>query len=668
MLLSDSVATVTGIGQKSADKLARLKIFTVRDMLFHLPKKYNDFSKIISLHEFDTHLDEEITTRATVIGKVFLRARTGRNLTAVTVADGEVRKTFMFFGPPYITAELKKNQSYYFYGKLTAYRNQVSITNPGFSPIEEEVSKFSTVYPLTSGITNKFFSRNIDKILNSKLDFTHLDFIKTYLGPNAPSLHQALTMIHYPKNLSEPEKAKERLAIDEVVLIRLANSIRRKKWQKKLNSHQLKNLDEKTIIKNLSLTLTTDQNTAVTEILEDFTKTEPANRVIQGDVGSGKTIVAGIAAAVMADNNLQSIFLVPTEILANQHYLTLKSFFPRLDIGIFTGSRKIWGKDITVGTHALMEKSALKFFKTGKTGLVVVDEQHRFGVNQRSKIFSIGAKGNTYPHFLSLTATPIPRTVALTIYGDVNLSQIKSFPKGHRQVSTHLLSSQQKPKAYRFIADELKKNNSALFIAPLINESETVLSEIESVKKLYLEITKSFPATNIFLLHGQQKSSEKDRILSEFAAHPGSILVSTPVVEVGIDIPELSILVITSAERFGLSQLHQLRGRIGRKGQKAFCFLFHSQNKIDSTRLKHFISEHDGGKLALLDLKMRGAGETYGYLQHGKGNFKIADLSSISTIKTASEIADKILLSDPELTSPHIKEYLQSFATPDPID
>ncbi len=668
MLLSDSIATVSGIGQKSADKLTRLKIFTVRDMLFHLPKKYNDFSKIISLHEFGTHLDEEITTRATVVSKVFLRARTGRNLTAVMVSDGGIRKTFMFFGPSYITADLKKNQSYYFYGKLSAYRNQVSITNPGFSPIEEEVSKFSTIYPLTAGITNKFFARNIDKILNSELDFTHLDFIKPYLSPNSPSLHQALTMIHYPKNANEPEQAKTRLAIDEVVLVRLANSIRRKKWQKKLNSHQLKNLDEKTILKNLPITLTADQNTVVSEILEDFTKPEPANRVIQGDVGSGKTIVAGIAAAVMAGNHLQSIFLVPTEILANQHYLTLKSFFPKLDIGIFTGSRKIWGKDITVGTHALMEKSALKFFKHRKTGLVVVDEQHRFGVNQRSKIFGLGAKGETYPHFLSLTATPIPRTIALTIYGDVDISQIKSFPKGHRQVSTHMLTSQQKPKSYKFIAEELEKGNSALFIAPLIDESETILSEVESVKNLHIEITKAFGGTKVFLLHGKLKSSEKDQILSDFAENPGSILVSTPVVEVGIDIPDLSILVITSAERFGLSQLHQLRGRIGRKGQKAFCFLFHSQNKTDSTRLKHFINEHDGGKLALLDLKMRGAGETYGYLQHGKGNFKIADLSSISTIKTASEIADKILLSDPELTNPYIKEYLQSFATPDPID
>ncbi len=668
MQLSDSVATVSGIGDKSADKLARLKIFTVRDLLFHLPKRYNDFSQTISLHEFDAHLDEEITTRATVISKAFLRARTGRNLTAVTVFDGKVRKTFMFFGPPYITAELKKNQSYYFYGKLTAYRNQISITNPSFSPIEEEVSKFSTIYPLTSGLTNKFFSKNIQKILHSDINFSKLDFIKNYLDDKTLDLFQSLEIIHNPEDLTLVEKAKKRLAVDEVVLVRLANSLRRKKWQKKLLTNKYKSFPVANILKNLSLTLTDDQLQAIEDIVVDFKKAEPANRIIQGDVGSGKTIVAGIAGAITASNDLQTIILAPTEILANQHLSSLQKFFPNLDIGIFTGSKKIWGKDITIGTHALLEKKALEHFKKNKVGLVIVDEQHRFGVNQRSKIFGLGARKNIYPHFLSLTATPIPRTIALTIYGDVDLSQIKSFPKGHRKVASHILTSSQKPKAYKFIESELKKGNSALFIAPIIEESETTMGEIESVKKLFLEVDKYFGAQKVFLLHGKLKSAEKDQILSDFASSPGSILVSTPVVEVGIDIPDLSILVISSSERFGLSQLHQLRGRIGRRGQEAFCFLFHSKDKTDSQRLKHFVSEHDGGKLALLDLKTRGAGETYGYLQHGKGNFKIADLSSIEEIKKASNIADKILLADPELTNPYIKEYLQSFATPDPID
>ncbi len=668
MQLSDSVATVSGIGDKSADKLARLKIFTVRDLLFHLPKRYNDFSKTIDLHEFDAHLDEEVTTRATVISKAFLRARTGRNLTAVTVYDGKVRKTFMFFGPPYITNDLKKNQSYYFYGKLTAYRNQVSITNPSFTPIEEQASKFSTIYPLTSGLTNKFFTRNINKILNSDINFSKLDFIKNYLDAKTLNLYESLEIIHNPDDLTLIEKAKSRLAIDEVVLVRLANSLRRKKWQKKLQTNKYKNFPVTNILKNLSITLTDDQLQTLEDIVVDFKKTEPANRVIQGDVGSGKTIVAGIAGAITAENELQTIILAPTEILANQHLISLQKFFPNLDIGIFTGSKKIWGKDITVGTHALMEKKALEQYKKNKVGLVVVDEQHRFGVNQRSKIFGLGARKNIYPHFLSLTATPIPRTIALTIYGDVDLSQIKSFPKGHRQVTSHILTSSQKPKAYKFIEEELQKGNSALFIAPIIEESETLQGEIESVKKLFLEVNKYFQNKKVFLLHGRLKSSEKDQILASFAENPGSILVSTPVVEVGIDIPDLSTLVISSSERFGLSQLHQLRGRIGRRGQKAYCFLFHSQDKTDSLRLKHFISEHDGGKLALLDLKIRGAGETYGYLQHGKGNFKIADLSSIEEIKKASNIADKILLADPELTNPYIKEYLQSFATPDPID
>ncbi len=604
MQLSDSVATVSGIGEKAAEKLARLKIFTIRDLLFHRPRRYNDFSQIIKLHEFEAHLDEDITTQATVLSKVFLRARTGRNLTAVTVTDGQARKTFMFFGPSYITADLKKNRSYYFYGRLSAYRNQVSITNPSFSPSEDGSLGFSTIYPLTTGITNKFFIRNIDKILNSDLNFSHLDFIKAYLGDSSPTLHQALTMIHNPQNLKEPEIAKNRLGIDEIVLVRLANSLRRKKWQKKLKSHKLKNTSAKEIIKNLSLTLTQDQINAISDITADFAKPEPANRVVQGDVGSGKTVVAGVVAAVASQNGLQSVFLVPTEILANQHYQTLQNLFPALDIGIFTSAHKSWGKDITVGTHALMEKSAVKFYKKN-TGLVIVDEQHRFGVNQRSKIFNLGAVGSVFPHFISLTATPIPRTIALTIYGDVNLSQIKSFPKGHRQVTSHILTSSQKPKANEFIKNQLNLGNSALFVAPLIEESIGMLSEIESVKKLFADTLKNYPQNKVFLLHGKLGSADKNQILQEFAKHPGSILVSTPVVEVGIDIPDLSVLVITSAERFGLSQLHQLRGRIGRKGQKSYCFLFHTQDKTENRRLKYFVEEHDGGKLALLDLKLR---------------------------------------------------------------
>ncbi len=667
MQFSDPVSTINGIGPKAAEKLARLKIFSIRDLLFHLPRKYNDFSKSISLHEFDSHLNEEITTKATVINKVFLRARTGRNLTAVTVSDGQVRKTFMFFGPPYLTADLKKNRSFYFYGRLSAYRNQVSLTNPAFSPIEDRSNKFSTIYPLTSGITNKFFTRTIHNVLGSNLDFANLDFIKPYLNKQYPDLYAALRMIHNPSNLTEPNIAKERLGIDEIVLIKLANNLRRKKWQKKLQTYPYKSLNSNTIIQKLPIELTSDQKSAVKDILDDFGKKEPANRVIQGDVGSGKTIVAGVAAAITAANNLQTVFLVPTEILANQHYHTLQNFFPDLDIGIFTSQNKKWGKNLTVGTHAMLEKSAAKYFRP-KTGLVIVDEQHRFGVNQRAKIFSLGAKNFIYPHFISLTATPIPRTIALTIYGDVNLSQIKSFPKGHREVSSHILNSTQKPQTYKFIKTQLALGNSALFIAPIIEESETINNPIVSVKKLHSEIEKAFAGTKVYLLHGKQKGNEKDQILRDFSKNPGSILVSTPVVEVGIDIPDLSIVVISSAERFGLSQLHQLRGRIGRKGQRAYCFLFHTEDKVENQRLKHFVTEHDGAKLALLDLKLRGAGETYGYLQHGKGNFKIADLSSVNNINLATNIADKILQNDPKLSNPYIKEYLRSFATTDPID
>jgi ATP-dependent DNA helicase RecG len=442
--------------------------------------------------------------------------------------------------------------------------------------------------------------------------------------------------IHFPENKYLAKQARERLAFDELFIIQLSANIIKKQWEKETVGNQFflsAPIKEKInqFIANLPFELTNAQKRVWLEIQNDLTKTKPMNRLLQGDVGSGKTIVCALASYLAYLNGFQSLIMAPTEILANQHYFTLTNLFSGLPlkIGLQTGSKKITKKtkeiienyDIIVGTHALInEKINFK-----KVGLVIIDEQHRFGVKQRALLKEKGIN----PHLLTMTATPIPRTIALTLYGELDLSIIDEMPKGRLPVKTYLVPNEKRDKGYQWIKDKIKETGGQVFIiCPLIEESEVeTMKSVKAATIEYEKIKKIFSPYKVGLLHGKMSAKEKDIILNDFKNRKFDILVSTPVVEVGIDIPNAVIMIIEGADRFGLAQLHQLRGRVGRGEKQAYCFLFTEKNDENTLkRLNFFAQNNNGLKLAEFDLQHRGPGEIYGTKQHGIINLKVASL------------------------------------------
>ena len=466
--------------------------------------------------------------------------------------------------------------------------------------------------------------------------------------------HEAYRQVHFPDNLEMAKQARERLAFDELFNLQLANNLIKKQWQKErvVNSFQITNFKLKIqeFINSLPFKLTSDQNKVIDEIINDLKKSTPMNRFLQGDVGSGKTVVAAIACFISFLNGYQSIIMAPTEILAQQHYLTIVNLFKKvkkIKICLITSSQykvssikyknsaknilntkySILDTDIIIGTHALLSQK-LKF---KKVGLVVIDEQHRFGVVQRALL-----KDKTLnSHLLTMTATPIPRTVALTLYGELDLSYIEEIPKGRQVIKTFLIPKEKRTDGYNWIKKQIVENNAQIFIiCPLVEESESeTLKSVKAVKIEFESLIKIFADFKLVLLHGKLKSDPKNQIMDDLKNGKIDILVSTPVVEVGIDIPGATVMIIEGADRFGLAQLHQLRGRVGRSDKQSYCLLY-TENNNDKTkkRLDFFCKNNLGVKLAEYDLKARGAGNIFGTEQHGFVNLKIASLTDLELI------------------------------------
>ncbi|HEX8932177.1 MAG TPA: ATP-dependent DNA helicase RecG, partial [Patescibacteria group bacterium] len=504
------------------------------------------------------------------------------------------------------------------------------------------------------GVSSKWLRRQIHTLLEQ-----NLHELKEYLPEiiikknDFPSLQAALQEAHYPQNLDYATRAKNRLAFDELFLLQLASQKRRNEWEKDktIKPYEVIKIKEKIAraISVLPFTLTSAQTKAIEEILADLGKDKPMNRLVQGDVGSGKTIVAAIAMYAAYLNGFQSILMAPTEILANQHYESISQFLSPLSVklDLVTGSKKTHVSknvihnsqktfDILIGTHALLsEKIKLK-----KLGLVIIDEQQRFGVEQRG---IIKQKGNN-PHLLTMTATPIPRTVALTIYGDLALSYINEMPKNRKQVKTWVIPPEKRDAAYAWIKKQIKDTNSQAFIVcPFIEPSES-MATIKAVNKEYARLSKDvYPDLKLGLLHGKLKAKEKDEVLQKFKNKEFDILVATPVVEVGIDIPNATIIMIEASEKFGLAQLHQLRGRVGRGDKQSYCLLFtDSKSALNSQRLKGMETLHSGADLAELDLRLRGPGNLYGTAQHGIPKLKVASFSDIDMLQKAKQEANLI--------------------------
>jgi len=655
MTLKTPVSKLQFIGSAYEKRLEKLGISTVYDLLTHYPFRYEDYSKSIPVSDCRIGNTVCITVEILAIQTVYTKNR--KKITKAVVSDGSAEITAIWFNQPFLSKTLKIGQHINLAGKVDIFSNEKVLTSPDFEIVKDSppihTCRLVPIYPETYGISSKWLRSRIAPLLPSIADLD--DYIPPAIRKDSDlmDLLDAIRTIHFPNSLADATRARQRLAFDELFLLQLANFIRKNEWKKSKHKKGFTIDPEKTRLfsSNLPFELTNAQNRSIKEINEDLEKNEPMNRLLEGDVGSGKTVVAAEAVFTAYYNGYQSAFMAPTELLAEQHYQTLQQLLSPLGLKVelLTGAKKTKTEtkpDLLVGTHALLFSED----KFHSLGLVVVDEQHRFGVEQRALL---AQKGNT-PHVLTMTATPIPRTLALTIYGDLDLSILDELPKGRHKINTYVVPPVKRSDAYRWIENEIKDsdmNNQVFIICPLIEESESLKSvraataEYESLKKVI------FPDLEVGLLHGRMKSKEKNDILQQYRDKKISILVATPVVEVGIDIPSATIMVVEAADRFGLSQLHQLRGRVGRGSEKSHCLLFsESTSPKVLERLEAMERENSGLALAEIDLRLRGPGEVFGLKQHGLPNLKVASLLDSELITKTRNAAQKLFTEDPTLS------------------
>ncbi len=677
MDLQTPLSSMVGIGPNFGRRLELLGIFTIKDLIYHFPFRYDDFSNVSS------STDAQIGEKVTIIGEIWsiknIYTRSRKIITQAIFNDGTSPITLTWFNSGWLTKQIATGDRLQVSGKLTKYKNKLSIMAPVWEKATDQLPATSyqkpihtgrlvPVYPETFGLTSKWIRTKVSQLLPRFLDQIK-DPLPEIIKNNLEDLPAAINKIHFPESWEDVQKAKDRLGFDELFYISLATQKSRLDWQQKpsVKRYQVSSIKYQGFLKKLPFELTKAQKKVIEEIIVDLEKGVPMNRLVQGEVGSGKTVVVAVIIYLTHLNGYKSLYMAPTEILAFQHQSTLTKLLEpfRINIGIYTGSRKYTKindkrlkikeknhqsviinqkstPDVIVGTHALLSE---KLYPEN-VGLVIVDEQQRFGVEQRSLLRS-KAK---IPHFLTMTATPIPRTVALTLYGDLDLSVIDEMPKGRRPVKTFVVPAKKRKDAYEFLRKQIKLGDQVYIITPLIEESETLQSakaakvEFERLKK---EI---FPELKLGLLHGRLKSKEKEEVLNSFKDHKIDILVSTSVVEVGVDVSNATIMMIEGAERFGLSQLHQLRGRVGRGEKESFCFLFTSTEEKESrARLKNLEKTNNGLELAELDLKIRGSGEIFGKRQAGRFELKIASFSDLTLIEKTKAAAKKILQDNPTL-------------------
>ncbi len=643
-----------------ASRLEKLDIHTLKDMLYHLPSRYDDFSHIVAITDIPVGEVVTIQGRITDITNTYTRSRKQIQRAQLTDETGSI--SIIWFNQPFITKTLHFGDLVAVSGRAQAENGILSLVSPDFEVIPSSGKTIHTgrlvpVYPETAGVSSKWLRRQIDKLLTTSYQLNEFLPEETIKGLHLMPFEQAINSIHFPNSLEQAEKARERLGFDEVFLLDLANKKRRMEWQKNSFGHTFAvEKFQKEIAafwQSLPFTPTNAQRKAIHEILADLSSSHAMNRLLEGDVGSGKTVVAAVAMYISFLNGYQSVLMAPTEILANQHFATIKKLLDPMgvQVDLATGSRKTYFPNevrssqtsssnsksfhILIGTHAVLSDK----INYERLGLVVIDEQHRFGVEQRSLIRNKGKN----PHVLTMTATPIPRTVALTLYGNLDLSVLDEMPKGRKSIKTWLVPTQKRESGYQWIEKQIANGDQAFIVCPFIEASET-LTTIKAASTEFEHLQKHvFPKLKLGLLHGKMRAKEKDAVLEQFRLGKIDILVATPVVEVGIDIPNATIIVIEAAERFGLSQLHQLRGRVGRVEKQSYCLLFtESANAQTANRLKSLERMHNGAELAELDLKLRGAGELYGTAQHGKKWLKIASFGDLHLIELAKKQAAKL--------------------------
>ena len=641
--LSDPITVLSGIGPSKAKQFAQLNIFTLRDLICHFPRGYEDRTKLVTIDKLE--VDKPACFKAMVMGTPRTsHIRKGLDITKVTVADHTARLNLTFFNRKFTADQLQYGKEYIFYGAVSGDFIGYNMSSPAFESLDSApvvTRRILPIYPLTAGLSNAVMLKTIRQALavcdvpeeiipeEVRLQFGILPAERAYYA------------IHEPSTMEEAQMAKKRLVFEEFFVFSAGVALMRASRVGKYTA-PYENTNLQPFYATLPFALTGAQNRAVEEIRRDLMKGVPMNRLVQGDVGSGKTMVAAAAAYMAAQNHRQAAMMAPTEILAEQHYQGLCKLFRPLGLrlALLTGSMKESEKkkvraaiaagevDLTIGTHDLITDST----EFADLGLVIADEQHRFGVAQRSKLSEKGAD----PHLLVMSATPIPRTLALIMYGDLDVSILDELPPGRQSVDTFLVDESYRPRINAFLRKQVEEGHQCFVVCPAVEDNPDLgIKATETWAKTLQETV--FPNLRVMLLHGQMKGAEKEAVMTAFAAGEGDILVATTVIEVGVDVPNATLMVIEDADRFGLSQLHQLRGRVGRGSAKSYCILT-SQNKNPETkqRLKALCATTDGFKIAEEDLKLRGPGDFFGSRQSGLPVFRVADLSfDLQTLKDA---------------------------------
>lgn len=653
MNLSSSVTKLPLVGPSYAKRLEKLDIKTVEDLLLHVPTRYQDFRIVSDISK--VQVGEIVTVKGKVdsIKNIYTKSHKKIQLAEISDKSGSIQA--VWFNQPFLVRNIKSNQKYSFSGKIDWFNRKKALISPPYENIEGSENTVHTgrlvpIYPETSKISSKWLRGRINFVYGLlRKDLEEFLPQKNLEELSLPVLVEAVKHVHFPKDLGEADLGRKRLAFNELLLQQLKSLYRKKDWQKIKAVHSLK-VDKKLFEefkKSLPFKLTDAQIRSIKEVLSDLDKDYPMNRLLEGDVGSGKTVVAAAGAFVAFVNGYQGVFMAPTQILAQQHFDTLKQIFDKFKVRVSlvtsAGVKADLGKtDMFVGTHALIHKK----IQFDNVAYVVIDEQHRFGVEQRAHLTKKSGKRRKAPHVLTMTATPIPRTVALTVYGDLDLSTLDELPKGRQPITTWLVPPQKREGAYGWIKAQISKSKiQAFVICPLIEESEVeTMKQVKAATQEYERLKEIFKGFEVGLLHGRQSAKAKNEVLDSFKAGKLNILVSTPVVEVGIDVPNATIMIIEGAERFGLAQLHQLRGRIGRGEKKSYCLLFtDSRSQKVQSRLNALKQNKSGFELAELDLQLRGPGEIFGTRQHGFPELKIASWQDTELIKNARKVAQEAI-------------------------
>ncbi|MBN1191398.1 MAG: ATP-dependent DNA helicase RecG [Dehalococcoidales bacterium] len=678
--LDSPVTMIKGISEVLKKKFEKLGISTIHDLLYYFPHRHIDYSMRVFINSLVIGKENTVIANVWEAREVMLGSMRS---TEATVGDETGNIRIIWFNQPYLAKTIKTGQRLVISGKVSIFNGILQFESPEWEPFEEKdlvhTGRLIPVYPLTQGLSQRQVRRVIKPAIDRWAPQLE-DFLPRQMRERLkfPELSEAIRQAHYPQDEAKKDESRRRLAFDELFLLQLGVLNKKRFWQEsqpgtpvKIRQPELNNF-----LSALPFKLTPAQDRVLKEILADLQKSRPMSRLLQGEVGSGKTVVAAAAMIEVVADDRQSVLMAPTEILAEQHFKTIRHLLSRvateegedfiysysgllerpLKLALLLGEQKKINKkkihqlinsgeiDIVIGTHALIQKGV----EFAGLGLIVVDEQHRFGVEQRSALRKKGLN----PHMLAMTATPIPRSLALTLYGDLDLSVIDVLPPGRQVIKTRWLAPERRADAYRFLSNQVKLGRQAFIICPLVEESEAIQARaaVAEYERLSVEV---FPELRLGLLHGRMSQPGKDGTMQQFSRGEVDILVSTPVIEVGIDVPNATVMLIESADRFGLSQLHQFRGRVGRGTEQSYCLLLAERpSEIGKERLDLIEKIHNGFMLAEEDLKLRGPGEFFGTRQSGLPDLKMARLSDSNILELARNEASRLFGKDPHLSQP----------------